>query len=148
MLHVLAYGHPITLTLALGMGATPHTALDAPTADLEALQGRYELRHSGAAEPLCTLRLAPQRTLGGFAVAGAKLCAGEQALPDTPAAWVLRQDGFLLIWDTARRPLLIMQPTGQGEFQSVESKDATPAFTLAPKPRAPQQSHNTLRSLD
>lgn len=147
MLHVLTYGHPLALTLALGMGAAPGPMLLAqsdmqprtPPAQVEALQGRYDLWQDGEGGPLCTLRLTPQRTIGGFAVAGAAQCAQKLELAGDPHAWFVREDGVLLMLDAARQPLLYMRPLGQGEFKDSRQGDYVNAVILSPK-RPPQSA--------
>lgn len=99
--------------------ATPPVTVDdglsaTPDPWTSRLQGRYVLWEDFEGGRVCRITLTDQRTIGGYAVTADDACLRELAIPDDVFAWFINADGWLVLIDVTRKPLLRMEPSPSG----------------------------------
>lgn len=99
------------------------------------LRGDYTLWQDGEAGlgQLCDIILGVDRTIGGYAVSTDGKCEEQLQLAGEPAAWFLREDGYLILIDAARQALLTMQRLPDGGWKDSRNGDYVDAVLLDPR---------------
>lgn len=111
---------------ASGAAPLPAAADDglsaAPDAWASQLQGRHVLWEDFEGGRVCRITLTDERTIGGYAVTSDEPCIRRLAIPEDLFAWFIDAEGWLVLIDVTRRPLLRMKPSpSDGDFYAQRS---------------------------
>ena len=97
----------------------PDDVLGAPVEDYVApISGKFELWQNDRGDDawMCEVELLGTRTIGGYGITGDEACLRKIGIEDLSAWFVADEDGYLVLIDATRRPVMRLQKVEDGYY--------------------------------